>query len=128
MDPMFIVGAVANFAGLVTFVDWAVIRSRAKKQKKPLDQSLKALDKLEISLREISTAVKEKKNLLEVKHYVDLLYEAKADLLKDLREIGIEIPREELPQIRGASGDTLLTMIGLCESGIHKAKNELTMV
>lgn len=128
MDPMLIVGAVANLAGLVTFVDWAVIKSRAKKQKKPLDRSLKALDKLETSLKEISVAVKEKKNLSDIKHHVDLLFEAKADLLRDLSDIGIEIPKEELPQIRGASGEALLTMVGLCESGIHKAKNQLTMI
>jgi len=125
---MLVVGAVANLAGLVTFVDWAVIKSKAKKQKQPLVRSLNALAKLEVSLREISIAVKEKKNLLEVNHYVNLLYEAKADLVKDLREIGIEIPKEELPKIRGASDEALLTMVGLCESGVQRAKNELTKV
>ena len=128
MDPMFIVGAVANLAGLVTFIDWAVIKTRAKKQKQPLDRSLKALEKLEVSLKEISVAVKEKKDLSEVKHCVDLLYEAKADLVKDLRKIGVEIPQEEIPLVRGVSGDALMTMVNLCESGIQKAKNELAKV
>jgi len=125
---MLVIGAVANLAGLVTFMDWAVIKTRAKKQKQPLGQSINALEKLEVSLREISIAVKERKNLLEVRHYVDLLNEAKTDLIKELNAMGIEMPREEPPKPRGVSNEALLTMVSLCERNIQQAKNELTKV
>jgi len=125
---MLIIGAVSNLAGLVTFVDWAVIKSRAKKQKQPLDRSQRTLEKLEESLKGISIAVKEKKDLLEVKHYVDLLNAAKADLIQDLQNIGIEIPKEEAPKVRGFSDEALLTMVNVCENSIIRAKNELTRV
>ena len=122
---MFIVGAVANLAGLVTFLDWAVIKSKARKRKQPLEQSLIALEKLEVSLKGISLAVKEKKDSSEMKHYVDLLYEARAGLIKDLNKLGVEIPDEEMPKIRGASNEALLALVDRCESGILRAKNEL---
>jgi len=125
---MLIIGAVSNLAGLVTFLDWAVIKSRAKKQKQPLDRSQRTLEKLEESLKGISVAVKEKKDLFEVKHYVDLLNEAKADLIRDLQKIGIEIPKEEAPKVRGFSDEALLTMVNVCESSIIRAKNELSKV
>jgi len=128
LDPMLIIGAVSNLAGLVTFLDWAVIKSRAKKQKQPLDRSQRTLEKLEESLKGISVAVKEKKDLFEVKHYVDLLNEAKADLIRDLQKIGIEIPKEEAPKVRGFSDEALLTMVNVCESSIIRAKNELSKV
>ena len=127
LDPMFIVGAVANLAGLVTFLDWAVIKSKARKRKQPLDQSLIALEKLEVSLKGISIAVKEKKDSSEMKHYVDLLYEAKEGLISDLSRLGVEIPQEEeMPKIRGASNETLLALVSRCEGGILRARNELT--
>lgn len=123
---MFIIGAVANLAGLVTFIDWAAVKSKAKKQKKPLDRSLKALGKLELSLEEISNALKEKKNLSEVQHYVNLLYEAKADLVENLRDMGAEIPQEEeAPILRGASNEALLTIVNLCENNVSKARSKL---
>jgi len=125
---MLVIGAVANLAGLITFLDWAAIKTRAKKQKQPLGQSINALEKLEVSLREISIAVKEKKDLLEVRHYVDLLNEAKTDLIKELHEIGIETPKEEPPKLRGVSDEALLTMVSLCESNIQQAKNKLKRI
>lgn len=128
MEPMFLIGAVANLAGLITFVDWAVLKARAKRQNQPLDRSLNALEKLEVSLREIGIAIKEKKDLLEIKQYVDLLNEAKTELAKELSEIGIEMPREGLPKVRGVSDEALLTMVDICESNIRQAKNELTKV
>jgi len=128
LDPMLVVGAVSNLAGLVTFLDWAVIKFKAKKQKKPLDRSFNALEKLEVSLKEIGIAVKEKKDVLEVKHCVDILNEAKTDLLKELLELGIEMPQEEPPKIRGVSDEALLTMVKLCESGIVNAKKELQTI
>jgi len=125
---MFIVGAVANLAGLVTFLDWAVIKSKARNRKQPLDQSLIALEKLEVSLKGISIAVKEKKDSSEMKHYVDLLYEAKAGLINDLSKLGVEIPREEMHRVRGASNEVLLALVNRCESGVLRARNELTKI
>lgn len=119
-------GIVANLAGLVTFVDWAVIKSRAKRQKQPLDQPLKALEKLEANLREISGALEGKEDLSQVEHHVNLLYEARAELIKDLRQRGIDIPPEQAPRVRGVSDEALLTMVSLCESGIIRARKELT--
>jgi hypothetical protein len=123
---MFAVGAVANLAGLVTFLDWAAIKSRARKQKKPLGRSVKSLEKLETSLREVDIAIQEKKDLVELKHCIDQICEAKADLIKDLREMGIEIPKEEPLKVRGFSDEALLAMVNLCKNGILEAKNELS--
>jgi hypothetical protein len=122
---MLAVGAVANLAGLVTFLDWAAIKSRARKQKKPLGRSVKSLEKLETSLREVDIALQEKKDLVEVKHCIDQICEAKSDLIKDLREMGIEIPQEVPLKVRGFSDEALLAMVNLCKNSILEAKNEL---
>lgn len=119
-------GAVANLAGLVTFLDWAAIKSRAKREKKPLTQSMKALEELETSLKKIHGAVMEKRDILEVKHFVDVLCHAKTELVNELRELGIEIPEQEPPKVRGLSDEALLTMVSLCQSGISEARTQLT--
>jgi hypothetical protein len=125
LDPMFAVGAVANLAGLVTFLDWAAIKSRARKQKKPLGRSVKSLEKLETSLREVDIAIQEKRDLVEVKQCIDRICEAKADLIKELREMSVEIPKEEPLKVRGFSDEALLAMVNLCKNSVLEAKNEL---
>lgn len=119
-------GAIANLAGLVTFLDWAAIKSRAKREKKPLTQSMKSLEELETSLKKIHEAVMEKRDILEVKHFVDVLCHAKTELVNELRELGIEIPEQEPPKVRGLSDEALLTMVSLCQSGISEARTQLT--
>jgi hypothetical protein len=123
---MFVVGAIANIAGLVTFLDWAAIKSKAKKEKKPLKTSMRSLGKLEVNLRKINMAIQEKKDFTEIKHCLDLICEAKDDLTEDLREMGIEIPQEEPQKIRGFSDDSLSAMLNICETGIAKAMKELS--
>jgi hypothetical protein len=125
LDPMLAVGAVANLAGLVTFLDWAAIKSKARKQKKPLGRSVKSLEKLETSLREVDIAIQGKRDLVEVKHCIDRICEAKADLIEDLREMGVEIPKEESLKVRGFSDEGLLAMVNLCKNSVVEAKNEL---
>ena len=125
---LILIGVASGVAQLITFVDWAMVKRKGRKQERLLYHTFKTLEVLEVNLKQIRTIVEEEKTVTpsEIKKYADTLSEAKSQLLRDLFGMGIELPKEKPPKVKKVSEKVLVDIVNTCFSDLMKAKNTLS--